>query len=1809
MYTLEAEISMKKAPLTITRCRENNLKDISIEIPHDALTVVTGLSGAGKSSLAFDTVYAEGQRRYIETFSPYVRQFFDKVKRPDVDAIEHVRPSIAIQQRTRILSSRSTVGSLTDLNDYLKVLWSNLGEPVCPTCHKPLRRSNPEDAALHIERLLTEESHPHILVCAPITLPTEGARKARNAQLKDEIDRLRVFGYSRLLAPESGELILLDDLPEKEAPRMAALEKLVDTRGRLFVVLDRVRSPFVKASVLDTTTQAFTLGRGSCVLAHAPSSGSEGYTLVELHEFFSCEQGAVIVPPPRPGLFSYNHPLGACTECKGFGNILALDLRKIIPNEDRTLREGALQCWTTPSTTWEQKSLVRFCEKHTISRDIPWRQIPAADRELILHHKEKDFYGIYPWFGWFEKRLYKMHVRMMLNRYRSEFTCKACQGQRLKPSGLSYRIDGLTIADCWQLPVSSLREWITKTARDHAPEGELPRELRDVVSNLLHRLSYLEALGLDYLTLDRQAKTLSGGETQRVNLVTALGSGLMSTQFVLDEPSVGLHPRDTKRLIQAMRDLTQRGNSLLVVEHDPECISAADHIVEIGPGAGAAGGNVVFAGGAEIWPGVEPPPRHSRPAPRVTDKTLCVRRARLRNLKDLSFDIPLQQFVCLTGVSGSGKSTIVEEIIQKRFAEREAGIQPESNDNCVEGFEHVDQVLLVDQTPLAKSPRANIGTYTGVWDYVRDAFAKTEAAKRLGLTRSAFSFNVDGGRCPACKGAGFVREDMQFLSDVYIPCDVCLGKRFQPAVLQVTINGLSAAEILEMTLPEAALALQAQPLRTTARYLEQLGLEHLRIGHPLSELSGGEAQRLKLIPFIQESTDRPSLLIFDEPTTGLHVHDVARLIHLFETLLAEGHSLLCVEHNLQVIAAADWMIDLGPEGGAGGGAILFEGTPAEGARSGSGHTAEHLRAYLDLAPGTSTRPRRGTGRVRRLAATERSSPPSIDIRGAREHNLKNLSLSVPLDTFVVFTGVSGSGKSTIAKDIIYAEGQHRYLECLSPYARQFIQELRRPEIDAITNVKPSICVHQHTFQPGLLSTVGTLSEVYHFLRLLFAKCATQFCPEHPEQAIEPLAPAAMAAHVKGLPHSSVRLLAPIIKMKKGTHREILERAIAAEITEVRVDGVFGSPGSFLGKLKRNQAHTIEYAIARFSPRTVPADLLRDAISQGLSLSGGTLLVIWNEGESVLSVERSCPLCQQGFFKPDPEDLSFHSKRGACSTCSGTGHGGKGTPCPVCLGSRLQPIGRNLRIGGETIADIAGVTSSALLQKLRTLPLTAHQRTMADPILREVETKLETLTALGLGYLALSRDCHTLSGGELQRLRLAAAMGSPLTGALYIFDEPSVGLHPDDNERVLQELTALHARGNSVMMIEHDTRSILAADYVIDVGPGGGRDGGRVVFQGSREAFLASESLTAGLIRDEMSGVAMDTLRASRSSTTSLPKPQLTIDEARCHNVQALDCKLPLQSIVAIAGVSGAGKSSLLFGVIAQTIMDGERKGNSWHSDHGTLKSPISIDRVTYVDQKPIGKNSRSTPASYLGIWDEIRTLFANSLEAKARGWKSSYFSYNTGKGRCPTCSGLGERTLEMNFLPDASVICESCNGRRFRDELETVRYRDLTISQALHLTLEEARGIFVHHRKIHALLHEACELGLGYLTLGQSSATLSGGESQRIKLVVELTSGQRGHTLYLLDEPTTGLHKSDVARLMKSLRALVQRGHSVMLIEHDPDILLASDVIVEMGPGPGAAGGKIVFLGEPAELATAQTAWGNRLRMPLRRQGQVMNLG
>lgn len=1761
--------------LIIRRARENNLKEVSLEIPHNHFVAVTGLSGSGKSSLAFDTVYAEGQRRYIETFSPYTRQFFDKVKRPDVDSMSNVRPAVAIQQRTRILNSRSTVGSLTDVNDYLKVLWSNLAVPVCPECGEPLVRWTSTTFAQYLGQLSSSDSSAAYYVAAEVI------RTSKKAAFSAQVERIQVLGYSRYLNPETGEIHMLDDEP----PRFRASKE-----NRLIFVLDRISmADFSERRATESAEQAFSLGGGVALLYRRSEDG----TLVEKRftTAYSCELHAVDVARPRPSLFSYNHPLGACSECNGFGKILRIDEEKVIPDPERSIEDGAIDCWKGESSRWEYKRLLAFCSENEIPIDRSWKKLTAEHKKLLYTSKSRKFIGLTPWFESLEAKKYKMHVRVFLSRYRKQVDCPSCNGTRVKKDALAYRIKGLTIAEIWAMPIGRLFPWIVEVRRETLDNAAISHQIKEVFDNVEGRLRFLDDLGLTYLTLDRQARTLSGGETQRVNLAAALGSSLISTHFVLDEPSVGLHARDTVRLIGALRALHARGNSLLVVEHDLECLEASDTIIEIGPKAGEHGGEITYLGPTREWKGVDHRP-FTPPAEKPSfARTLTVESPRIRNLRFDRLEIPLDCFVAVTGVSGSGKSTLISTVIESEFQRfRRQPVSSEIPHIRVDGFDNVDDVVLVDQSPLAKSPRANIATYTKIWDRVRDLFASTDQAKTRHLTKSSFSFNVDAGRCPACDGAGFTREDMQFLSDVFVPCEACLGKRFQAPVLEVHLSGKSVDDLLHMTIEAAFDFFSTEAsIRSSLKVLQLLGLGHLTLGHSLSELSGGEAQRLKLVPWIQSAEKKKALLIFDEPTTGLHTHDVEKLLDLFRELRAKGHSIICIEHNLRLVAESDWIIDLGPEGGENGGELVALGTPTDLIRMAKesdnrSYTATHLS---DFVARYSTGRRSAIVSKAKPQSTSVSDEPdkSVRIRGAREHNLKNLALDVPLNSIVTFTGVSGSGKSTIAKDIIYAEGQRRYLDCLSPYARQFIKELKRPQIDDIRNVPPTVCVYQHTFQPTALSTVGTMSEVYNFLRLLFAKVGTQYCPDHPDRRISPLSIEQITQKIKADYQTPIRLLAPIIKQKKGNHRGVFERALETEISEVRVDGVFGSPGTFAEGLEKSKSHSIEFTLARCNPKSIPLDHLQEGVAQALSLGSGTIVINDGKRDLVLSSDRTCPVCQTGFFKPDPEDLSFNSKRGRCTECDGYGVV-KGKTCTQCGGSRILPIGRNIRIDEKAIHELTSLTPSKMRQFFEDLEFESLQKSIAEPILRELVSKLNTLIDLGIDHVAIGRDCATLSGGELQRLRLASAIGSPLSGVLYIFDEPSAGLHPLDNRKLLSKLSELRDRGNSIIQIEHETDSILSSDHIVDVGPGAGRDGGSIVFNGTLEKFLQnSDSVTALSLKD----------RIQPSKASILNDARIEIEHANRNNLRDVSVTIPLHAFVTVAGVSGAGKSTLVHGVLAETLLYGKNKGQEWKSEHAAVNSSTAIDRVLTVDQNPIGANCRSTPASYLGIWSEIRNVFASSLEAKSRGWGPGFFSYNSGSGRCLDCKGQGEITLEMSFLAEAKVPCDTCNGSRYSVDAETVRYNTKTISQILDLTFEEAKTFFINHRKIHRRIKRVCDLGLGYLKLGQPSPTLSGGESQRLKLASELDAERKGHTLYILDEPTTGLHKVDVARLTAGLRDLVAQGCSVIVIEHDADLILSSQHVIELGPGPGNAGGKIVYSGPPAGLIKAKTPWGEVL--------------
>jgi excinuclease ABC subunit A len=983
------------------------------------------------------------------------------------------------------------------------------------------------------------------------------------------------------------------------------------------------------------------------------------------------------------------------------------------------------------------------------------------------------------------------------------------------------------------------------------------------------------------------------------------------------------------------------------------------------------------------------------------------------------------------------------------------------------------------------------------------------------------------------------------------------------------------------------------------------------LGHSLADLSGGEAQRLKLVSVLEGREAEESLLLFDEPTLGLEIRDVLKLIQLLHKLRDQGCSIICIAHHCALMMSADWVVDLGPEGGRDGGRVVDQGLPLEVERRAAGYTGLAMQEYRRLVESrkAAAKPSKQKAAIRKGKAEcvpmERGRSAErkcLSIKGAREHNLKNVYVEFPLGTMVGLVGVSGSGKSTVAKDIIHAESQHQFLSCLSPYARQFVNTLSRPDIDSISGLQPTIFVGQHQAQPSSFSTVGTISEINHYLRLLFSKIGQQYCTEHPEMYVGGGSPATVSdrlSEIRGV--KIIRLLSPVVRKKKGAHKEVFLRAIELGIDEVRCDGIFGAPSKFIDALDKRVVHTIEYVVLKGHPQRLNKDLLTEAAAWGISLGEGEVIIDTNNGESseLFSVHRSCPKCHKGYPKLDPEDFSFSSRRGRCSGCSGTGNGKNGKECARCQGTRLHDIARNVKISCHTISDLCLMHPGRLISFLESLKGESGRSALIETLILGATARLRTLESLGLEYLSLSREGPTLSGGELQRLRLAAALASPLMGMMYIFDEPSIGLHPFDTEKVLRELRRLCDAGNSIVMIEHDAECIRSCDHIVEIGPGGGREGGGVVFNGSAEKFLKSSSTVTSRIIATLDDLDFPGTSKIKSNYV------LSVTNGNRNNIVDLSVSIPLGAMTTVAGLSGSGKTSLVQGLIVSLIADGKSKEGKdgkyvYEGIWGRLQSDRLISKVICVDQKPIGLNSRSTPVSFLGIWDPIRQIFAQSIQAKSLGWNAGYFSYNTGNGRCRECRGQGELQLEMSFLPNARVECSTCRGSRFQDDVSEVKYLGKSIVDILAMTFDEARKFFINHRKILPVLSKVCDLGLGYLTLGQPAPSLSGGESQRLKLVLELSRRSVEGALFVFDEPTVGLHLADVSRLLGALRELVSNGATVIIVEHDAQVVLASDYVIEMGPGAGMDGGAVVFSGELKDLYASTSVWGELLRNNLK---------
>jgi excinuclease ABC subunit A len=1740
-----------------------------------------------------------------------------------------------------------------------------------------VRRDTPETIAIDLRLRAERAGDPRLAVTFPVTVPGNFSEAEVEGFLSAQ-------GYTRVQAREG---------------------------ATLHVIQDRFRLGNADTSrVHEALEAALRAGRGRLNVFVLDGEPAVWRYSADLH----CARCDLEYAEPHAATFSFNNPIGACETCRGFGRVIGVDLGLVIPDEEKSLAEGAIKPWQTESFRECQEDLRKYASARNIPMDVPFNRLGPNDRRFVIEGDptwrswEQDgsrkWYGVLRFFDWLESKAYKMHIRVLLAKYRAYTPCTACEGSRLKPEASNFRLGtkaladrvlaperrfaprhfrfdratlealpGLTLHDLMLLPIERLRPFFAEL--DLAALGAVRDEAGELVlGEIRARLGYLCDVGLGYLTLDRQSRTLSGGEVQRINLTTALGTSLTRTLFVLDEPSIGLHPRDMGRIIGVMQRLKAAGNTLVVVEHDPQIMFAADRLIDIGPGPGERGGRIVFDGppralhGAEgsrtaRWLlGAERLARTRRMLTFDEAHTIRLEGVRANNLKNVSVTIPLGGLVTITGVSGSGKSTLVEDVLVPALmkAKGKATEAPGAHDLLL-GHANIDDVVFVDQAPIGKSSRSNPVSYVGAWDAIRAIFARAPLAVERGYTAGTFSFNAGNGRCPSCAGSGFEHVEMQFLSDVYLRCADCDGTRFRPEIREVRVKDRSVADVLEFTVAEAitffADVRGGEEVRRLLEPLAAVGLDYVRLGQPVPTLSGGEAQRLKLAGHLAESVagrsvatlpkrippedpaqPRGKLFVFDEPTTGLHFDDIAKLLGAFDQLIAAGHSLLVIEHNLDVIAVSDWLIDLGPEGGDAGGEIVFTGTPEAIVHAPESHTgralADHARDLAALREAVSARGERTGAQVSEPPAIYlgRAAASSIRVLHAREHNLKNVSVDIPARGMTVITGPSGSGKSTLAFDIVFNEGQRRYLESLNAYARQFVQPAARPDVDAIHGIPPTVAIEQRVSRGGRKSTVATLTEIYHFLRLLWMKLGTQHCPRC-EVPIEPQSPEAILARImKEAKGRQATLLAPLVVNRKGLYTDLAKWAKGKGYGHLRVDGEL-VPTSPWPRLDRFTEHSIELPVATITVAAKQEQALREALATALDYGKGVAQVLaWQRGSgeaelTTFSTRRACPSCGQSFPEPDPRQFSFNSKHGWCPACQGTGERLAGfrpdegtsaefadraldafldaqdshTPCPECAGARLNAVARHVRFRGLGIHELVAQPVAAVEAFLDRLRLDARETEIARDVLTEVRARLGFLEDVGLGYLTLDRSAPTLSGGEAQRIRLAAQLGSNLQGVAYVLDEPTIGLHPRDNQVLLDTLAKLEAKGNTLIVVEHDEETIRRASHVIDLGPGAGVRGGEIVATGTVEELTSNPaSITGRFLRSPLRHPV------HARAPVADDAPMIEVAGASLHNLKDVSVRLPLGRLSVITGVSGSGKSTLarevvLANLAALTAAKQAKRRAPALVGCRAIRGWEAIDRVLEVDQTPIGKTPRSCPATYVGFWDGIRRLFAETTEAKLRGYGPGRFSFNAAGGRCEACAGAGVVTVEMNFLPDVKLPCDVCEGRRFNAETLAVTWRGKSVGDLLSLPVDEAVEFFASTPSIQHPLRLMQDVGLGYLTLGQPSPTLSGGEAQRIKLVTELAkvrldgaparggrASRAPHTLYVLDEPTVGLHMSDVERLIHVLHRLVEAGNTVVLIEHDLDLIAEADWIIDLGPEGGEGGGRVVVEGDLATVMTAR---------------------
>lgn len=1976
---------MPASDIVIKGAREHNLRNVDVRLPRNKLICLTGVSGSGKSSLAFDTLYAEGQRRYVESLSTFARQFLGQMPKPDVDHLSGLSPSISISQKSSGTNPRSTVGTITEIYDFLRVLYARVGQGHCPKCDRPITAQTREQIMGHILMLPAKTK---FAILAPVVRRQKG-------EFRDLFEDLQKQGYVR--ARVDGNIVQLSD------------DQSLDRQMRhdIEVVVDRLTAgPNIRGRLGEAVDAALKLAGGNLIVAVESDDTQDAATPktkrtkrrrvgtregdIALSSHFACTNCGLSFDAPTPQLFSFNSPQGMCLECDGLGEYYSFDPNMLVPDASLSFAQGAIELVGKWKDLGRWKRHIYKGVADTIERkweleegtllETPWEQLSEELRGIWLWGTG-DEHITFTWRAGKSSQKYGGEfegiVADLLDKYRTSKSatqvkklegymrvlgCADCGGARLNPQARSVRLSttatrfaekpDLSLPEVCNLPVSDAAEFFT----DLQLSGSHAMIASEVLKEVRGRLGFLTNVGLDYLSLNRTAPTLSGGESQRIRLAGQIGCGLVGVLYILDEPSIGLHPRDNDRLLATLEQLRDMGNTVVVVEHDEDTMRAADHLVDFGPGPGVKGGYVVAEGTAtQIAKSKQsvtgaylagkrsiqvPTERRTTaaveaneaknsdkaqaPATNTEAMTLRIVNARHNNLKGVDFEVPLGKFVCVTGVSGSGKSSLVSDILMEALRRdlMNGKGEPGAHD-AIEGLDGLDKVISIDQSPIGRTPRSNPATYIKVFDEIRKLYSQLPESKRRGFKPGRFSFNVAGGRCEACDGNGANKLEMDFLADIWVTCPVCQGHRFNRETLGVLYKGKSIADVLEMDIQDALAHFEAiPPIADKLRTLHDVGLDYLKLGQPSPTLSGGEAQRVKLARELVKKSTGNTLYVLDEPTTGLHFADIEMLLEVLHNFVDAGNTVLVVEHNLDVIKTADWIIDIGPEGGRDGGQVVCSGTPEQVAdfttagdskrKTPRSHTGEALAAVLNGDHTTGGKSKKSDRKPAKQAT-------HIEVRGAQQHNLRRVDVKIPREQFTVCCGPSGSGKTSLAMDTIYAEGQRRYVESLSSYARQFVGQMQKPALDHIEGLSPAIAIEQRSTGHTPRSTVGTVTEIYDYFRVLMARLGTPHCPECEvavgTQTVDDIVDK-LLAEPEG---TKLYLLAPV-DIEVGEQYDKLWKSLGDQgYLRVRIDGQ-----TYLleevPSLTRRRKHDIEVVVDRISIKHNGRGRLAESVENALAVGKGmlrTALVDDKLAEARWVVKThsqhlACESCGRSFTQLSPHNFSFNSSLGWCGACEGLGtqvganpaallrdadltlaegallvwpdlraplsgamlqalHNTTGVAldvpysklsakhrrivlygtgeewievgqpagkkktgkkalaaphfrfrfkglypaleeasklsvrlrttlehlvdeieCSECGGSRLRDDASAVRFRKQTIDEICRTPLGELLTQAKKWKLNAREKKVAGELVKEVTNRLTFLVDVGLDYLTLGRSAPTLSGGESQRIRLASQVGSGLVGVLYVLDEPTIGLHPRDNTRLIAALHKLRDLGNTLLVVEHDREVVESADALLDFGPAAGKLGGRIVAQGTPAQVVKRRASVTGPYLSGKKSIAIPTNRRiaanQKQSADDLLDAHgslLRIIGARHNNLKNVTVDIPLGTLTAVTGVSGSGKSSLVEDVLYNTLARSLHRASTVPGAHDTIQGMERINKVIRVDQRPLGNTPTSNPATYTGVFDLIRQLFAQLPASKLRGYTARQFSFNVAGGRCDECEGAGEYCVEMHFLPDVWITCETCEGKRYNPDTLAVKYRGKTIAEVLAMSCREALELFENIPKIRRVLQTLCDVGLDYVTLGQSAPTLSGGEAQRVKLAAELARPDTGQTLYLLDEPTTGLHFDDLAKLLDVLQRLVDLGNTVVVIEHNLDVIKTADWLIDIGPEAGRGGGGLVAAGTPEMLA------------------------